>query len=261
MEGVAGGGGGVTLAEWKRTDVMIKCMAGLIEDGDVAYHGLTSPLPVLAMVVARRVYGRRFTWTSVIEHLEPRIEDVRLRLSTGDPFSEPGHVGILTTIDAFDLAAKGRLTTMFFGAAQVDKWGNTNLTVIGSYDKPRVKLPGGAATAYLFPLVPKIILWARHEPRVLVERVDFVTGPGRLRLEKGLRHLLCTNMALIEFTKRGPVVRKLFPGVSLEEAQRNSSMKLLVDGEPGVIEPPTEEEMRAIEEADPQRLRYLQRMG
>ena len=243
------------------TDHMVKCMAQLIEDGDVVYHGLTSPLPVLAMVLARRVYGRRFTWTSVIEHLEPRVEGVRLRPSTGDPWSEPGQVGILTTIDAFDLAAKGKLTTMFFGAAQVDEEGNTNLTVIGSYDRPRVKLPGGAATAYLFPLVPKIIVWARHERRVLRRRVDFVTGPGRLRVERGLRHLLCTNKALIEFTRRGPVLRALLPGVTVEEVLENSEMRIRVEGEPERIEPLTGEEARAIEEADPEGVRYLQRMG
>ena len=243
------------------TDNMIKCMANLIEDGDVAYHGLTSPLPVLAMVFARRALGRRFTWTSVIEHLEPVPEKIRLRPSTGDPWSEPGQVGILTTIDAFDLAAKGKLTTMFFGAAQVDEEGNTNLTVIGSYDQPKVKLPGGAATAYLFPLVPKIIVWARHEKRVLRRRVDFVTGPGRLRLEKGYRHLLCTNKALIEFTLEGPVLRSLLPGVTVEEVLENSEMRIRVPEEPETMEPPTPEEMKIIEEADPEGVRYLQRFG
>jgi len=243
------------------TDSMIKCMAGLIGDGEVVYHGLSSPLPVLAMVLARRSLGRDFVWTSVIEHLEPRVEEIRLRPSTGDPFSEPRGVGILTTIDAFDLAAKGRLTTMFFGAAQVDEEGNTNLTAIGGYESPRVKLPGGAATAYLFPLVPKIILWARHEPRVLVRRVDFVTGPGRVRLEKGYRHLLCTNKALIEFTARGPVLRGLLPGVTVEEAVNTASMRIIVEDEPEALEPPSSEEMRIIEEADPDGVRYMQRMG
>jgi len=249
------------VAEPRATDHMVKCMAELIEDGDVAYHGLTSPLPVLAMVFARRVLGRRFTWASVIEHLEPLPEKVRLRPSTGDPWSEPGQVGILTTIDAFDLAAKGRLTTMFFGAAQVDEEGNTNLTVIGSYDNPRVKLPGGAATAYLFPLVPKIIVWARHERRVLRRRVDFITGPGRVRLEKGYRHLLCTNKALIEFTLQGPVLRALLPGATVEEVLENAEMRITVPDKVETIEPLTREEMQVIEEADPQGVRYLQRMG
>ena len=249
------------MAEPRATDNMIKCMAQLIEDGDVAYHGLTSPVPVLAMVLAKRALGRNFTWVSVVEHLEPLPEKVRLRPSTGDPWSQPGQIGILTTIDAFDLAAKGRLTTMFFGAAQVDEEGNTNLTAIGSYENPRVKLPGGAATAYLFPLVPKIIIWARHEPRVLRRRVDFITGPGRLRLEKGYRHLLCTNRALIEFTLEGPVLRKLLPGNTVEDVLRNAEMRIKIPEKVETMEPPTPEEMRVIEEADPTGVRYMQRLG
>lgn len=249
------------MAEPRATDNMIKCMAQLIEDGDVAYHGLTSPVPVLAMVLAKRALGRDFTWVSVVEHLEPLPEKVRLRPSTGDPWSQPGQIGILTTIDAFDLAAKGRLTTMFFGAAQVDEEGNTNLTAIGSYENPRVKLPGGAATAYLFPLVPKIIIWARHEPRVLRRRVDFITGPGRLRLEKGYRHLLCTNRALIEFTLEGPVLRKLLPGNTVEDVVRNAEMRIKIPEKVETMEPPTPEEMRVIEEADPTGVRYMQRLG
>lgn len=243
------------------TDHMIKCMARLIEQGDVVYHGLTSPLPVLAMVLARRVYGVDFTWASVIEHLEPRVERVRLAPSTGDPYTEPDPVGILTTIDAFDLAAKGKLTTMFFGAAQVDEEGSINLTAIGGYDRPRVKLPGGAATAYLFPLVPKIIIWARHEPRVLVKRVDFVTGPGRPRIEKGYRHLLCTNKALIEYTREGPVLRMLLPGATVEEVLENAAMEIRVPRSVEEMEPLTPEEKRVIEEHDPHGMRYMQRMG
>jgi len=248
--------------EPRRTDMMIKCMASLLEDGDVAYHGLTSPLPVLAMLLARKAHRRDIVWTSVVEHLEPSLDEIRLRPSTGDPYMEPGQVGILTTIDAFDLAAKGRLTAMFFGAAQVDQHGNTNLTVIGSYEKPRVKLPGGAATAYLFPLVPKIIIWARHEKRVLVPRVDFVTGNGRQRVERGMRHLLCTNRALIEYTRQGPLLRALLPGTTLQEVLDNTGFKLnLPPGGPATLEQPTREEMEIIQQADPQGLRYLQRMG
>ncbi len=247
--------------EPRMTDHMVKCMAQLIEDGETVYHGLTSPLPVLAMVLARRAMGKRFTWLSVIEHLEPLVDKIRLRPSTGDPWSEPGQIGIMTTIDAFDLAAKGRLSTMFFGAAQVDEEGNINLTVIGSYDNPKVKLPGGAATAYLFPLVPKIIIWARHEPRVLVKRVDFVTGPGRLRVEKGYRHLLCTNKALIEYTRRGPVLRRLLPGVTVEEVLEESGMRIIVPDNVETLEPISREEMKIIVEHDPDGIRYMQRMG
>lgn len=247
--------------EARPTDVMIKCMAELLRDGELVYHGLTSQLPLLAMAYAWRRLGRRFTWLSVSESNMPVPEAVRVYPSSGGPDTEPYSVGVVTTMDVFDLAAKGRVDVMFFGAAQVDPWGNTNLTVIGSYEKPRVKLPGGAATAYLFPLVKRIILWARHDRRTLVERVDFVTGQGRLRVERGLETLLCTNKALIEFTREGPILRALHPGVTVEEALAESGFSIKVAGEPRVIEPPDEEGMRVIWEHDPAGLRYLQKYG
>ncbi|MFP3171720.1 MAG: CoA-transferase [Acidilobus sp.] len=243
------------------TDLMVKCMAGFVEDGDYVYHGLDSALPTLAMAYAARYLGRRFTWHSVAEPFEPDPSKVVLRPSTGDPSMEPEPVGFFTTIDSFDLAAKGRMDLMYFGAAQIDEKGNVNLTAIGSYERPRVKLPGGAAVAYLFPLVRKIVVWARHEPRVLVPKVDFVTGSGEERLRRGLKLYLCTNRALIEFTQQGPVLRAVFHGFPFKEVLESASMRITVPGRVDVIPPLSEGELKVISEADPSGLRYEEGYG
>jgi glutaconate CoA-transferase subunit B len=81
--------------------------------------------------------------------------------------------------EAFDLAQRGELDVMFLGAAQVDCNGNTNLSLIGDVENPKVQLPGGAASAFLMPITPKVVVWVtRHSNRVFVEEVDFVTGQG-----------------------------------------------------------------------------------
>ncbi|MGC8566683.1 MAG: CoA-transferase, partial [Caldisphaera sp.] len=167
----------------KPTDLMIKCLGSHIENKDYVYHGLDSVLPQIAMVYAARYLKKDFIWHSVVEPFMAQPESVKINPSTGDPYSEQGHIGIVTTIDAFDLAARGKMDLMYFGAAQIDDYANINLTVIGSYEKPKVKLPGGAATAFLYPLVKKIIIWARHDPRVLVKKVDFITGGGKARID------------------------------------------------------------------------------
>ncbi|MGC9210509.1 MAG: CoA-transferase subunit beta [Acidilobus sp.] len=243
------------------TDLMIKCMASFIENGDFVYHGLDSILPVLSMVYAAKYLRRDFIWHSVAEPLMPDLSKIVVRPSTGDPLMEPAPLGFLTTIDAFDLAAKGRMDLMFFGAAQVDEEGNINLTAIGSYDRPKVKLPGGAAAAYLFPLVRKIVIWARHERRVLVPRVDFVTGSGRARIERGLKHYLCTNRALIEFTREGPVLRAVLSGFTVNDVLEGSAMKIIVPRDVQTITPLSDEELRVIEQADPGGLRYEEGYG
>ena len=243
------------------TDMMIKCMASFIEDGDFVYHGLDSILPFLAMVYAREYLRRDFVWHGVSEPFMPKPELAAVRPSTGDPDAEPEPLAFMTTIDAFDLAARGKMDLMFFGAAQVDEEGNINLTSIGPYQAPKVKLPGGAAAAYLFPLVRKIVIWARHEPRVLVQRVDFVTGSGRERLKRGLSLHLCTNRALIEFTQSGPVLRAVFYGFTVNDALSASRMRIAVPEKVEVVAPLSREELAVIERADPGGLRYEEGYG
>ncbi len=243
------------------TDLMIKCLASFVEDGDYVYHGLDSALPTLAMVYAARYLRRSFTWHSVAEPFMPDPAKVVLRPSTGDPSMEPEPLAYMTTIDAFDLAAKGRMDLMYFGAAQIDEEGNINLTAIGDYLKPKVKLPGGAAAAYLIPLVKKIVVWARHEPRVLVPKVDFVTGSGKTRLEKGKPLYLCTNRALIEFTTAGPTLRAVFEGFSIDDILSGSRMRIVVPQNVKAITGLGDEEMAVIEAADPGGLRYEEGYG
>ncbi len=240
----------------KHVDYMVKCMAGLINNGDIVYHGLASQLPVLAMVFAKESLKRDFIWVSVTESYMPLLEGIRITPSTGDPFSQKYSVGVVPTYEIFDLASQGKIDVMFFGAAQVDERGNTNLSVIGKYERPKVRLPGGAATAYLFTLVKRIIVWARHDRRTLVKKVDFVTGQGETRVKNGMKLYLCTSKGLIEYTKEGPVLRALFDDVSLDEFLDNMNMNVKVKEDIEIIEKPTDNEVKILNKYDPQGLRY-----
>jgi glutaconate CoA-transferase subunit B len=185
-----------------------------------------------------------------------------VRPSTGDPYSEQGNIATVTTIDAFDIAAKGKMDLMYFGTAQIDEEANINLTAIGNYDNPKVKLPGGAATAYLYPIVKKIIIWARHDPRVLVKKVDFATGNGTTRINNNLKTILCTNKALIEFTKKGPILKAVLQGFNIDQVVSNTGgMKIIVPEKVDTINALNEEELKIINKADPNGLRYEENYG
>jgi glutaconate CoA-transferase subunit B len=236
---------------------MIKCLANFIENNDYVYHGLNSIQPLLAMVYASLYLKRDFIWHSVSESFIPEPSKVKIKYSTGDPSSESNNIGILTAIEGDDLVAKGKRDLMFFGAAQIDENANINLSVIGSYEKPRIKLPGGAVLAYLYPLVKKIVIYARHEQRVLVKKVDFVTGNGQIRLEKGLKTVLCTNKALIEFTKEGPILKAIFHGTDINEVLSSTGgMHIKPDNKIDIIQPLSQVELEILNNADPQGLRY-----
>ncbi len=238
------------------TDFMIKCMAELINNGEVVYHGLASQIPVLSMLLAREVSGKDFIWLSVTEAYMPLSETVKFYLSSGDPFSEKYSVGVVPTYEVFDLAAQGKIDLMFFGAAQIDENGNTNLSVIGSYEKPKVRLPGGAATAYLFPLVKKIVVWAHHDKRTLVRKVDFITGQGWLRIKNRLKLLLCTNKGLIEYTDKGPLLKVIFENEDIKDITENADMRINVSDELYYLKAPNKKEMKVIQYHDPLGLRY-----
>src|SRR3989304_3474593 len=81
--------------------------------------------------------------------------------------------------ELFDLAQRGKLDLFFLSGAQIDRTGNLNLTCIGEYGAPKVRLPGGAGSAMLYYMTRRVVLFTlSHSPRVFVERCDFVTSAG-----------------------------------------------------------------------------------
>ena len=236
-------------------DVMIKVMAMQIEDGDVFLHGLSSPMPALAMYLAKLTHAPNMVYLNVSEGLDPDPNSYRLCLSSADPRHASGCIGIIELLESFDLAAKGKLTGMFLGGAQIDKFGNINLTCIGSYEKPKVKLPGGAAAAYLTPIVKKLIIWTtNHSKRTFVEKVDFKTGIG-FEEGKEKRIVVVSNKAVFEATKEGLKLVSVHPGVTLDEVLSEMSFEPIV-AEYTTTPQPTDEEMKILEKLDPDGVRY-----
>lgn len=79
----------------------------------------------------------------------------------------------------FDLAQQGRMGLFFLSGAQIDRAANINLTVIGDFSRPTVRLPGGAGSAMLYLHSKRTALFLNHHSaRSLVEQVDFITAPG-----------------------------------------------------------------------------------
>ncbi len=238
-------------------DVMIKVMASQIKDGEVFLHGLASPMPALAMFLAKLTHAPNMVYLAVAEGIDPDPEKFKLYPSSADPRHAAGCIGIGELAEAFDLAAKGKVDGMFLGGAQIDKHANINLTCIGSYDKPKVKLPGGAAAAYLSPIVKKLILWTtNHSKRTFVEKLDFKTGIG---YEKGKdkKVVVVSNMAVFEAEERGLRLISVHPGFSIDDVLSEMSFEPIIDGY-ATTQPPSDEEMKIIQKLDPENVRYLE---
>lgn len=107
--------------------------------------------------------------------------------------------------ELFDCAAQGRIDAFFLGGGQIDGCGNVNLVGTGSYPQTQVRWPGSYGSAFLYFLVPKVILFREeHSSRVLVDKVDFISAPGTSEAttyRKGGPHALLTNAALFSFDR------------------------------------------------------------
>lgn len=221
-------------------DLMVYAMSREIENYDTVLHGVSSPLPVLAMSLARKTHAPDIAFISGAEGVDPDVG--RIYPSSFDPRQNRGAVGYFGLHEAFDLAQRGELHVMFLGSAQIDRYGNTNLSVIGSADNPKVQLPGGAASAFLMPITPKVVIWsARHTRRTFVEEVDFVTGQGyNHRSKEQMRNEMAvvSNLGVMNFRNADRImqIQSYHPGHGIDEIKKNTGFDLRVA--PDVTETP-----------------------
>jgi glutaconate CoA-transferase subunit B len=126
-------------------------------------------------------------------------------------------------VETFDLAAQGRIDAFFLGGGQIDGRGNINLVGTGAYPAGDVRWPGSFGSAYLYYLVPKVILFREeHTRRVLVPRVDFISAPGMSApgvYRPGGPYGLLTGLGWFSFDKRQQRFRleSVHPDHSVEE--------------------------------------------
>jgi glutaconate CoA-transferase subunit B len=233
-----------------KIDYIIKAISLKLNDGEKVYVGLNSIPAVIAAFMARDLHNKKIRILGVAEADNPKR--IEVSPSTGSPFfieESP----VMITIDSFDLAQKGLLDVMFLGPVQIDEETNVNLSVIGDYSKPKIRLPGGAATAFIMPLVKKVILWnLKHSKRSLVKKVDFVTGSAKFSNNKVI---IITNLGVLEYDRKNKIwkITDLYPFSSIKEIQDNTDFPVIAE-EPQIIEL-NEGERQFIKNMDPYGLR------
>jgi glutaconate CoA-transferase, subunit B len=171
--------------DWRKEELLIDVLACMLEGlGHVAV-GAASPIPGAAALLARERSGGQLR-VSV------------LGSERHNPFTDGSR-------ELFDCAAQGRIDAFFLGGGQIDGEANINLVGLGGYPRSRVRWPGSFGSAYLYFLVPRVILFREeHSRRVLVQRVEFVSAPGTSPPEvyrPGGAYALVTGRALFRFDR------------------------------------------------------------
>lgn len=200
---------------------MIVELARSVCDGEFVGVGTLSPLPLAALALARRTNAPKGRHYAFFKH------DVAL--SGG-------------TKEFFDLAQRGDVDLFFLSGAQISERGDINLSVIGEdYNRPRVRLPGGAGSAMLYECARRVVLFSmHHDKRTLVKNVDFVTarGTSAIKLDR-----LVTPLATFAFDGGRFVLDALRPDVGLDEVVTQTGFP--VDA-PRRASVPIDDETRAL---------------
>ena len=222
---------------WTGDEMMAVEASRRLADGTVCFVGIG--LPSLAANLARRTHapGCVLVYESGTIGAKPR----RLPLSIGDgELAETADAVVpVPEMLAYWLQA-GRIDVGFLGAAQIDRCGNLNSTVIGPYDRPAVRLPGGGGAPEIATGVRDVFVMLRQNRRTFVDRLDFTTSLGeRLRV-------VVTDLGVLEPRGGELTLTQLHPGATVEQAVAATGWELKVADDLVETEVPTDEELAAL---------------
>jgi glutaconate CoA-transferase subunit B len=208
-----------------------------IDDGAVCFVGIG--LPSTAANLARRTHAPRsvLIYESGTIGAKPEV----LPLSIGDGELAETADAVVSVPEMFAYWLQGeRIDVGFLGAAQIDRKGNLNSTVIGDYGRPKVRLPGGGGAPDIATGVRDVFVMLRHTPRAFVEQLDFTTSVGdKVRL-------VVTDLAVLEPQDGELTLTALHRGVELDDVRDVTSWELRVADELAETAVPTDDELAAL---------------
>jgi len=252
------------MVEYSAIELRVIVAARELKDGDSVLVGVGEPN--LAANLAKRLQAPNLNM--VYESGTVGSNPYRMPLSIGDPCLVTGAKSICSMYEQFAYYLQGgKIDVGFLGGAQIDKYGNINSTVIGSYASPKVRLPGSGGACDIASNVKKIIIVTPHEARRFVEKVDFRTSPGfvngkeawkSLKLQGGGPYAVITDLCTMKFDpETGEMMLvSLHPGVTVDKIQQNTPWKLKIASKLEETPPPTEKELTTLRAIDPAKI-YL----
>jgi glutaconate CoA-transferase, subunit B len=227
---------------WTADEMMAVEAARRLHDGTTCFVGIG--LPSLAANVARRTHAPRCVL--IYESGTIGAKPTQLPLSIGDGELAETADAVVSVPEMFAYWLQGgRIDVGFLGAAQIDPRGNLNSTVIGPYDTPTVRLPGGGGAPEIAMGVRDVFVMLRQTPGTFVERVDFTTSLGdRVRV-------VVTDLGILEPRDGQLTLVATHAGVTTDEVRAATGWDLQVAQAVRETEPPTVDELAAVRSLRP----------
>jgi glutaconate CoA-transferase, subunit B len=231
-------------APFSASEMMIVAAARELAGQRVCFVGVG--LPNIAVNLAKRTVAPdlELVYEAGVFGARP----ARLPLSIGDPTIVTGATAVTSMFELFGFYLQGGLIDVgFLGAAQIDRFGNINTTVIGDYASPRTRLPGSGGACEIAINAQQVFVIMRQSSRSFVERIDFRTSPGQKV------SVVVTDLGVYHPDDDGELrLDALHPGVTLEQVRGAMAWEPRVAAELAQTPPPSEDELRLIrEELDP----------
>jgi glutaconate CoA-transferase subunit B len=250
-------------ATFTKSEMMIVAAARELAGQRVCFVGVG--LPNIAVNLAKRTVAPEMEL--VYEAGVFGARPARLPLSIGDPTIVTGATAVTSMFELFAFYLQGGLIDVgFLGAAQIDRFGNINTTVIGDYDDPTTRLPGSGGACEIAINARQVFVIMRQSRRSFVDSIDFRTSPGNLggagnaaqiRREQGWLgrgpSVVVTDLAIYHFDDDGEMrLDSIHPGVTLDEARATIGWDLRVAPSVETTPQPTADELALIRgELDP----------
>jgi glutaconate CoA-transferase subunit B len=219
-------------ATFRDEELLAEVIARIIGDVRHVAVGNASPIPATAALLAR-ARGNGLPYVSLLQSRKHNF------------FTDGGR-------ELFDCAGQGRIDVFFLSGGEIDGEANINLVSIGDYAHPKVRFPGSFGSAYLYYVVPKLILFrTEHSRRTLVPKVSFISAPGTSAdnvYRPGGPIALVTNRCLFNFdrVRRRFSLASVHPGHNVEEIIEHTGFEFdRPDDVPTTI-PPSQEALQLM---------------
>ena len=246
--------------EYTTIELMACAASRVLEDGKSVLVG--TGLPIIATTLAQKTHAPNLFIVFEAGGMGPQIP--MLPISVGDSRTFYRALMASSMDYVMSTAQLGYMDYGFLGAAQIDMYGNINTTVIGSHERPKVRLPGSGGANDAGSLCWRTIILMQQDTRRFIERIDFITTPGYLsgpgaREKTGLPagagpYRVITQLGIMGFdekTKRMTLL-SVHPSITVDQVKANTNFRLIVSDKVTVTEPPTEKELKILRtEIDP----------
>ena len=235
-------------------EMMTVAASRRLTDGAVCFVGIG--IPSQAANLARLTHAPESVLIYESGTIGAKPEVLPLSIGDGELAEHADSVVSVPEIFNYWLQA-GRVDVGFLGAAQIDRFGNLNTTVVGSYEKPKVRLPGAGGAPEIAASAKEVFTVLRQSKRAFVEKLAFVTSVGHAEGGSSRKDLgyagagptvVITDLGILEpdSVSGELTLVALHPGASAEEAKEATGWDLKVAESLETTEPPTEGELRVL---------------